>query len=72
MNNEAVQGLVTERLPDSRFRILVNVGAGDNEIIAYLGGKMKLNKIQLLIGDKVLVVLDPYGGKATNRIIRRL
>ncbi len=68
-NNETVKGLVVERLPDLKFRIAIDSG---NEIIAYLGGKMKLNRIQLLVGDKVAVVLDQYGGRATNRIVRRL
>ena len=68
MTQETEQGIIVERLPDLRFRVSIDSG----EVIAYLGGKMKHHKIQLLIGDRVLVVLDPYGGKATNRIIRRI
>lgn len=67
--NETVQGVITERLPDVKFKVLLDSGT---EVLAYLCGKMKLHKIQLLVGDKVLVVLDPYGGKATNRIVRRI
>jgi translation initiation factor IF-1 len=33
---------------------------------------MKLHKIKVLEGDKVEVILDKYGGKATNRITHRL
>ena len=40
----------------------------DPEIIAHLAGKMKRARIQLLVGDRVEVVLDPYLGKITNRI----
>ena len=40
------------------------------EILAYLGGKMRMHRIKVLIGDSVEVVLDPYGGK--GRIIKRL
>ena len=40
------------------------------EILAYLGGKMRMHRIKVLIGDKVEVVLDSYGGK--GRIIKRL
>ena len=40
------------------------------EILAYLGGKMRMHRIKVLIGDVVEVVLDPYGGK--GRIVKRL
>lgn len=42
------------------------------EIMAYTAGKLKLHKIRILVGDRVRVELDPYGGKATNRIIFRI
>ena len=38
-------------------------------IIAYLGGKMKFNRIRVIVGDIVELVTDEYGGKA--RIVRR-
>lgn len=66
---EKVDGVVTEMLPDLRFRVLIPDG---REIIAYTAGRMKVNKIKVLIGDRVTVELDPYGGKASNRLIRRL
>jgi translation initiation factor IF-1 len=40
------------------------------EILTYLSGKMRLHRIRVLIGDRVLVETDPYGGK--GRIIKRL
>lgn len=62
-----VQGTVEEALPNTLFRISL----GEEEpILAYLAGKMRLHRIKVLVGDKVLVKLDPYGGKA--RITRRL
>ncbi|KKR61773.1 hypothetical protein A2643_03455 [Candidatus Nomurabacteria bacterium RIFCSPHIGHO2_01_FULL_39_220] len=42
---------------------------GKKEILAYLGGKMRMHRIKVLIGDSVEVVLDPYGGK--GRIVKR-
>jgi translation initiation factor IF-1 len=60
-------GVVTEALPNTLFR--VNIG-DSKEILAYLSGKMRLNRIRVLIGDRVEMVLDPYGGK--GRITRRL
>ena len=46
-------------------------GSGEaKEILSYLSGKMRLHRIRVLVGDKVLLELEPYGGKA--RIIKRL
>jgi len=60
-------GLVVEALPSTHFRIEIT---GGEVVLAYLGGKMKIHKIKVLLGDRVEVVLDPYGGKA--RIVKRL
>ncbi len=64
------RGVVTEALPNTLFRVQLEDGATGQEILAYLGGKMRIHRIKVLIGDKVEVVLDPYGGK--GRIIKRL
>ncbi len=61
------RGVVTEALPSTLFRVQLENG---EEILAYLGGKMRVNRIKVLIGDKVEMVLDPYGGK--GRIVKRL
>lgn len=61
------RGIVTEALPSTLFRVELNEGP---EILAYLGGKMRMHRIKVLIGDAVEVVLDPYGGK--GRIVKRL
>jgi translation initiation factor IF-1 len=46
------------------------MAAEDNvETLAYLGGKMKYNRIRVLVGDEVDLLLDSYGGKA--KITRR-
>lgn len=62
-----IPGAVVEALPNTLFR--VSLESGDT-VLAYLAGKMRLHRIKVLVGDKVLVKLDPYGGKA--RITRRL
>lgn len=72
------RGVVTEALPSTLFRVNIparGVEGAENkddsqEILAYLGGKMRMHRIKVLIGDSVEVVLDPYGGK--GRIIKRL
>ncbi len=68
------RGVVTEALPSTLFRVIIENELDDKgeekEILAYLGGKMRMHRIKVLIGDSVEVVLDPYGGK--GRIIKRL
>lgn len=61
-------GEVIEKLAGARFRIRMDTG---EEIIAYLSGKMRVRHIMIDVGDTVEVVLDPMGGKATNRIVWR-
>ncbi len=65
----AVNGIVTEALPNAMFRVSVKIGSEEKELISYLSGKMRMNRIRVLVGDRVSVELDPYGGK--GRIIRR-
>jgi len=61
-------GVVVESLPNIMFR--VKLDGTEEEILTYLSGKMRLHRIRVLVGDKVLLELEPYGGKA--RIIKRL
>ena len=60
------QGMVTEALPSTLFRVKLDNG---EEILAYLSGKMRFHRIKVLVGDKVTVLLDPYGGK--GRVVKR-
>ena len=62
-----VEGRVVEALPSTLFRIETKDG---KQVLSYLGGKMRIHKIKVLVGDKVEVQIDPYGGK--GRIIKRL
>ena len=64
---DAVVGTVEEVLPNSLFRVRL---PSDELVLSYLAGKMRLHRIRVLVGDKVELVLDPYGGRA--RIVRRL
>ncbi|MCA9353328.1 translation initiation factor IF-1 [Candidatus Nomurabacteria bacterium] len=66
-SNQTVSGFVTEALPNAMFR--VRLSDTEQEIIAYLSGKMRLHRIKVLVGDRVELLLDEYGGKA--RITRR-
>ncbi|MFA5022935.1 MAG: translation initiation factor IF-1 [Candidatus Paceibacterota bacterium] len=64
--NETTNGIVTEALPNAQFR--VKIGTGE-EVLAYIAGRMRLHRIRVLVGDKVELVLDDYGGR--GRIVRR-
>lgn len=64
---ELVQGEVVEALPNVMFRVEFPDGS---IIISYLAGKMRLHRIKVLVGDKVMVKIDPYGGK--GRIVKRV
>jgi translation initiation factor IF-1 len=66
-NKQTVVGTVTEALPNTLFRVACG---GEKEILVYLSGKMRLHRIKVLVGDKVEVLLDPYGGK--GRVVKRL
>lgn len=63
-------GTVTEALPNTLFRVSLEDESGGGEILAYLSGKMRLHRIRVLVGDRVKVETDPYGGK--GRISQRL
>ncbi len=63
-----MQGEVLELLPAGTFRVLLENG---HEILAHLSGKMRMNKIKLLPGDKVKMEISPYDltkGRVTYRL----
>ncbi|OHA27278.1 MAG: translation initiation factor IF-1 [Candidatus Taylorbacteria bacterium RIFCSPHIGHO2_02_FULL_46_13] len=66
IEKDTVTGVVTEALPNTLFRVKIS---DDKAMLAYLSGRMRINRIRVLVGDTVLVELDPYGGK--GRIIKR-
>ena len=51
------EGVVTEVLPDSRFRVRLENG---HQIIAYTAGKMKKFRIRTIAGDRVTIEMTPY------------
>lgn len=55
-----VRGTVIEALPDTKFKVQLEDG---KEVLAYLAGKMRLNYIKVMIGDKVDLELSPDGEK---------
>jgi len=64
---ETIIGTVIEAYPNTLFKIRLEDG---RELKAHLAGKMRLFRIKVLIGDRVELVLDPYG--TLGRIVRRI
>lgn len=61
-------GTVEEALPNAMFKVVME-DSNETEL-AYLAGKMRRFRIRVLVGDRVAIVPDPYGGK--GRITKRL
>jgi translation initiation factor IF-1 len=68
-DKQVVSGVVMEALPNTMFRVRLENETGDATLLTYLSGKMRLHRIRVLIGDRVAVELDKYGGK--GKIIKR-
>ena len=52
-----VQGSILENLPNAMFRVKLESG---HEVLAHVSGKIRMNFIRILPGDRVLVELSPY------------
>ena len=63
-----LEGVVIESLPNTVFRVQLQAG---QTVLGHLSGKMRLNRIRVLPGDKVLLEVTPYD-LSKGRIIRRL
>lgn len=55
-----VDGVVEECLPDTIFRVNLDLHEGNHAVIAHLSGKMRLHYIKIMKGDKVKVEISPY------------
>ena len=51
------KGKVIELLPNAMFRVKLD---NDHEVLAHTSGKMRKNRIRVLLGDKVTVEMTPY------------
>lgn len=52
-----VEGTVVEALPNAIFKVELENG---HEVLAHISGKLRMNYIRILPGDKVTVELSPY------------
>ena len=63
-----VEGTVVEALPNAMFQVELENG---HKILAHISGKLRMNYIRILPGDKVTVELSPYDltrGRITWRV----
>lgn len=67
-DNIKLDAIVEEALPAASFRLRTREG---KEILGHLSGKMRMNHIKILPGDRVTVEVTPYD-EARGRIIRGL
>ncbi|MBQ7581806.1 MAG: translation initiation factor IF-1 [Lachnospiraceae bacterium] len=62
-----IEGIVVEKLPNAMFRVKLE---NDHEVLAHISGKLRMNFIKILPGDKVTLEMSPYD-LSKGRIIWR-
>ncbi|HBR71430.1 MAG TPA: translation initiation factor IF-1 [Candidatus Moranbacteria bacterium] len=63
-----LEGVIVEALPSTTFKVKLDNG---HEILAHISGRMRVNYIRLLPGDRVLLEMSPYDltkGRITKRM----
>ena len=63
-----VEGVVTDALPNARFKVKLENG---HEVLAHVSGKLRMNYIRIVPGDKVKLEMSPYDlskGRITWRV----
>lgn len=68
-----ITGTIIEALPNTLFRVELEKSDSKEKkdvILVYLSGKMRIHRIRVLVGDKVKIQQDSYGGR--GRIVQRL
>ena len=65
-----IDGVITETLPSAMFRVEVEIGDNQHEVLAHVSGKMRMHFIKILPGDVVKLEISPYDlsrGRITYR-----
>ena len=60
-------GIVEEALPSAQFKVRLDDGS---EVLAHLAGKLRVFRIKILPGDKVIVEMTPYDAKRGRIVFR--
>ena len=65
------EGLVTEALPGATFRVRMDDASSQALVLCHLSGKMRLHRIRIIEGDRVVVELPETGGDRGRIVFRR-
>jgi translation initiation factor IF-1 len=63
-----MEGVIEESLPNTTFKVRLENG---HEVLAHISGRMRVNYIRLLPGDKVILEMSPYD-LSKGRIVQRI
>lgn len=63
-----LEGIIVETLPSTTFKVKLDNG---HEVLAHISGRMRVNYIRLLPGDRVLMEMSPYD-LTKGRVIQRM
>jgi|TARA_Y100000294_G_scaffold103660_1_gene96216 translation initiation factor IF-1 len=55
-----IEGVIKETLPNSMFRVEIEIGGENHEVLSYVSGKMRKHFIKILPGDMVTLEVSPY------------
>ena len=59
-----IEGTVVEKLPNAMFQVELENG---HQVLAHISGKLRMNYIRILPGDKVTIELSPYDIRSEER-----
>jgi|TARA_Y100000590_G_scaffold450147_1_gene589368 translation initiation factor IF-1 len=65
-----IDGTIKEALPNSMFRVEIEIGGKNHEVLSYVSGKMRKHFIKILPGDTVTLEVSPYD-LSKGRIVYR-
>lgn len=63
-----MDGVIIESLPNTTFKVKLE---NDHEVLAHISGRMRVNYIRLLPGDRVTMEMSPYD-LTKGRIVKRI
>ena len=58
--NFEIEGEIVDKIPGGKFKVKISQGDKDHFINATVSGKIRMNNIRLVVGDKVRVAISPY------------
>jgi translation initiation factor IF-1 len=64
------EGVVTDCLPNAKFKIMIEAGGKEHDVLGHLSGKMRMNYVKVLRGDKVKVEISPYDPSKARIVYR--